>query len=180
MEQLHPNRCASCDQTVQTGATCGNPLCGRSVELRGWEYIWAIAMRSGHLKSVISAYKYNDVKGWSWIFGRILVGYLERHIDAFDTFDVIIPTPTFIGPGGRSWDHVGTIIERAEVEGPLWPFRRDIMSKTAPTHQWRHAQPRVGDQQLVELGATLGGESRDPAGGESPCGRRPGPSTQLA
>jgi hypothetical protein len=74
-------------------------------------------------------------QGLVWIFERFLVGYLERNTDVFEMFDVIIPMPTYVGPeaGARSWDHIATIVERAEVEGPQWPFRRDIMIKTIHT-----------------------------------------------
>ena len=100
---------------------------------RGWEFIWAVAMRSGSLKTAISSYKYQGVKGWAWILGRVLVGYLEANAQVFGTYDLIIPMPTYLGIGGRSWDHIGLIIERAEVEGSQWPFRRDVMDKTKPT-----------------------------------------------
>jgi predicted amidophosphoribosyltransferase len=133
MERLAPLRCSTCDQKLQPGKACGNPLCKREVAHRGWECISAIAMRSGPLSNAISVYKYDGVKGWAWIFGRILVGYLESDADSFDQFDVIIPMPTYVGAGGRPWDHVATIIERAEIEGPRWPFRREVMRKTAAT-----------------------------------------------
>jgi predicted amidophosphoribosyltransferase len=84
-------------------------------------------------ESAISAYKYDRKLGWSWIFGRILAGYLERSEDIFSGYDLIMPMPTFIGPGGRSWDHIGTIIDRAELEAPRWPFRQDVISKTVAT-----------------------------------------------
>src|ERR1700722_337899 len=90
-------------------------------------------MRSGQLKDVISSYKYDDVKGWAWILGRILVGYLEVNVEVFETYDLIIPMATYVGDGGRSWDHVDLIIERAEIEGPQWPFRRGIVVKRTPT-----------------------------------------------
>jgi hypothetical protein len=35
--------------------------------------------------------------------------------------------PTYVGVGGRAFDHVGLIVERAEQEGPGWPFRRDVI-----------------------------------------------------
>lgn len=135
IEHVASSRCVTCDQKLPASGACGNPLCNRSIDRRGWEFIWAIAMRSGSLKNTITAYKYDNVKGWAWIFGRILVGYLERKDQTFEEFDVIIPMPTYVGPEpeARSWDHVATIIERAEIEGPHWPFRRDVMTKTAMT-----------------------------------------------
>src|SRR4051812_43286860 len=44
-----------------------------------------------------SAYKYEEVEGWAWIFARILVGYLEHNKDIFELFDLIVPMPTYIG-----------------------------------------------------------------------------------
>lgn len=134
IETVHARHCNSCDQALgQTGA-CGNPLCdGRSVEQRGWEKIHAIAMRSGSLEGAISAYKYPPhIKGWAWIFGRIIVGYLESHRAEFERFGAIIPMPTFVGEGGREWDHVAKIVERAAVEGPDWPFKQGVISMTGP------------------------------------------------
>jgi predicted amidophosphoribosyltransferase len=133
IERVHARRCDTCDQTLREDRPCSNPLCNRDVTERGWEFIWAIAMRSGRLKSVISAYKYDNVKGWAWILGRILVGYLQANAEVLRTYDLIVPMPTYVGEGGRGWDHVGLIIERAEIEGPEWPFHRDLLAKTHPT-----------------------------------------------
>jgi hypothetical protein len=47
-------------------------------------------------------------------------------------------------------------------------------------HQARHPQRRIGDEQLVELVATLGRELAIQAPTDFPCGRRPGPSTRRA
>jgi predicted amidophosphoribosyltransferase len=93
-------------------------------------------MRSGALEKVISRYKYDDVKGWAWIFGRVLAGYLESllFIDPSpDPWDLIIPMPTYVGDGGRDFDHIDLIVERAEIEAPELPFRRDVMRKTEAT-----------------------------------------------
>jgi hypothetical protein len=35
-------------------------------------------MRSGELEVAINRYKYAEAKGWAWIFGRVLAGYLEQ------------------------------------------------------------------------------------------------------
>ena len=134
-ERLAPQRCHTCDQKLPPSGVCGNPLCKRTPEERGWNFIWAISMRSGPLKQAISLYKYENKTGWAWIFGRILVGYLESMPDTFRQFGLIIPMPTYVGPGGRDWDHIGTIIERAAIEGPSWPLREGVIVKTAPTQQ---------------------------------------------
>jgi predicted amidophosphoribosyltransferase len=137
IEPLSAARCMTCDGRLSTtSGECGNPLCNRSADLRGWEYIYAISMRSGALEKVISRYKYDDVKGWAWIFGRVLAGYLESllFIDPSpDPWDLIIPMPTYVGDGGRDIDHIDLIVERAEIEAPELPFRRDVMRKTEAT-----------------------------------------------
>jgi predicted amidophosphoribosyltransferase len=129
---LAEDRCLHCDGKVTEGR-CRNPLCNRPEEERGWDYIWAISTRTGSLKSAISRYKYDDKYGWARIFGRVLVGFLNAEPSFFESFGLIIPSPTYVGPGGRSWDHTGLVIERAAIEGPYWPFRIDVMTKTSAT-----------------------------------------------
>lgn len=137
IERVAQRRCQICDGRLTRGR-CGNPLCNQSPEQRSWEFIYAISMRSGRLKDVIGRYKYQDRTGWASIFGRVLVGYLEQHMQP-DSWDVIIPMPTYVGVGGRSWDHIARIVEHAEIEGPEWPFDRAVMRKTKAT-------PRLVDQ----------------------------------
>ena len=121
-----------CDGLLSEGQECGNPLCKDGVLSRGWQAIYAVAMRSGTLQDVISRYKYDGLKGWAWIFARVLVGYLEQEL-LLDDWDLIIPMPTFVGDGGRDWDHIDLVLERALVESPDLPIRRDVMRKTKET-----------------------------------------------
>jgi predicted amidophosphoribosyltransferase len=99
IEQVAAVRCPICDGSVDQERKCHNTLCNRSEEERGWEYIYAISMRSGKLREIISRYKYDNRKGWAGIFGRLLVGYLEEEF--LSEWDLIIPMPTYIGEGGR-------------------------------------------------------------------------------
>jgi predicted amidophosphoribosyltransferase len=136
LEQIPEGSCELCEGRLRADGTCGNPLCNRPVEARGWDFTLAIARRSGELERAIDAYKVNDKYGWGWIFARVLVGYLED-LDVRDSIDLIIPMPTYVGSAGRQWDHIGYIIERAKLEGPRWPFRTDVMAKTGPTRRLR-------------------------------------------
>lgn len=136
IEQVADERCLICDGSRAAKGTCGNPLCNRSADERGWEVIYAISMRSGKLGEVINRYKYGDHKGWAGIFGRILVGYLEDSPYEHGC-DLIIPMPTYVGDGGREWDHIDLIVEKAAIEAPEMPFRRDVMRKTRPTPKLR-------------------------------------------
>lgn len=82
--------------------------------------------------------------GWAAIFGRILVGFLNEHQATFGAYDLITPSPTYLGAGStRSFDHTRRIVEAAEIEEPIaWPFAYDLIAKTASTepmvgHSWR-------------------------------------------
>ncbi len=112
---------------------CGNPLCNRDVDERGWAYIYAIAMKTGVLDRAIKSYKYDNKWGWGWIFGRVVAGYLRANNHIFAEFDAIIPSPTYIGPGGRQTDHTAEVLHRADAEDASWPFRFDLMTKTQRT-----------------------------------------------
>jgi predicted amidophosphoribosyltransferase len=133
MEPLARHHCKVCDQATGPDLHCGNPLCNRDLPARGWNYIYAIAMKTGHLDRVIKAYKYNDKTGWGWIFGRVVAGFLGTNEEIFRDFDMIIPSPTYVGTGGRTRDHTADVLRRAQVEDPNWPFRFDIMRKTHAT-----------------------------------------------
>src|SRR5689334_14346655 len=105
MEAIADGSCNICCLQLKSDGTCGNPLC--SWDDRYFDRNHAIAMRSGHLEAAINRYKYENFKGWSAIFGRVLVGYLNAHHNTFNTFDVIIASPTFVSVEGtaRRWDH---------------------------------------------------------------------------
>jgi predicted amidophosphoribosyltransferase len=123
------NRCEVCDQTFVVGeTTCKNPVCNMGQKWFEWNY--AIAIRSGTLQAVINAYKYSgptsDNRGWAAIFGRILVGFLDANVAPFEGTDLIVASPTFVGPGGRrAWDHIRGILIAADAEQVppgRWPF----------------------------------------------------------
>ena len=101
-------------------------------------------MRTGQMRVAITRYKYDGRWGWAAIFGRILVGFLAEHRSAFGTYDLITPSPTYIGPDSeRAFDHTRRIVEAAQIEEPIaWPFAFDVIAKTAATepmvgHTWK-------------------------------------------
>jgi predicted amidophosphoribosyltransferase len=96
-------------------------------------------MRTGPLKGAIDRYKVEGKYGWAGIFGRVLVGYLNANRDVFDRYDLIISSPTYVGAGGRAFDHTGLVIERAAFEDDegTWPFEIGILRKTAATTPFR-------------------------------------------
>jgi predicted amidophosphoribosyltransferase len=127
-------RCDICDGVLNEAGRCRNRICNWAVEERYFQWVWAIAMNTGELRRAIHRYKYSDKWGWARIFGRVLAGYLDRTVGIFGEYDLIIPSPTYVGPGGRGRDHIGDILDAAAVESTfLWPFERNALVKTAPT-----------------------------------------------
>ncbi len=95
-------------------------------------------MRTGPLRRAIDRYKVDERRSWAAIFGRVLLGYLNAHDVVFQRYDLIIPSPTWVGDGGRAFDHTGLVIERAIFEDDAtWPFRTGVIQKTAATIPFR-------------------------------------------
>lgn len=135
---LPDKRCRICDLPFNPGETwCENILCKSDDRWFGWNY--AVAMRSGALEDAINRYKYHSGKGWAFIFGRVIAGFLEEQRKTFRDFDLIAASPTFLGAGGRPFDHTRLVIERAAAEmtpGSGWPFdlaEEPAIVKTAAT-----------------------------------------------
>jgi predicted amidophosphoribosyltransferase len=127
LEPLSPvdERCGICDQPYFPGkGECRNPLCNAGWRMFEWNY--AIAMRTTPLKNAIAMYKYGGERRWATIFGRIVAGFIEEHATTMSTFDIIAATPTYVGPGGRSFDHTLDVLAVANLEtGGRWPFDID-------------------------------------------------------
>lgn len=137
-ERLAPNRCDTCERQLEPDGTCANPVCSWDEDDRGFRWVWAISMRTGALKRAIDRYKVDGKHGWSWIFGRVLIGYLHANVNAFRPYDLIVPSPTYTGPGGRPFDHIGLIVEQAIVEDDgTWPFELGVIAKTQATTRFR-------------------------------------------
>jgi predicted amidophosphoribosyltransferase len=141
-EPLAAARCTVCGQALPAGDECGNPVC--HFHDRYFTRVWAISMRTGEMRAAITRYKYDGKWGWAAIFGRILVGFLAEYQSEFLGYDLITPSPSYVGPGSqRTFDHTRRIVEAAEIEEPIaWPFTYDVITKTAATqpmvgHSWR-------------------------------------------
>jgi predicted amidophosphoribosyltransferase len=146
MEPVASPGCETCGLALKETGGCGNPVCNWTVDERHFDRLWAISMRTGPMRDAISRYKYDGRTGWGQIFGRILVGFLAENRDAFGPYDVITPSPSYVGSGAsREFDHTRRIVEAAAVEEPIaWPFRFDVITKTAATttmvsaSSWQH------------------------------------------
>lgn len=121
LERIVPRACPICSQMLASNGSCPNWLCddpGRRIQR-----IDAIAYLSGELRIRIHWYKYAGRTGWSLIFGRLLLGWLEANLTV-DPPDLIIANPTYLAPGSPGVGHVETIIRSAAQEDVLrsWPF----------------------------------------------------------
>ncbi len=119
-EGIAPNACPVCNQMLD-GDTCPNWLC--SDPNRRIAKIRAIAYSSGPLRRKIISYKYDGRSGWSLIFGRLLIAWLDRNARQ-DAPHLIIANPTFLGEGGASFGHTERVLDVAAKEDVLgeWPF----------------------------------------------------------
>lgn len=135
-EPLSAARCGVCQLGGEPDEDCGNPLC--RWEDRYFDSCMAISMLTGVLEKAVYRYKKDGKRAWALIFGRVVAGYVERNADEIEQYDLIIPAPTYLGPGAsREWDHIRLIVEAAARETETsWPF--DLSSpgtviKTAET-----------------------------------------------
>jgi predicted amidophosphoribosyltransferase len=126
MAALAPDdrRCRICDHPLIEDQ-CRNPPCNMAQRFFGWNS--AVTVKSGPIDKVLKAYKYaNEPSAWMYIFGRILLGHLNSKPELFSSFNVIIPSPTFIRqPPERTWDHTAAVIKSAAEMPSPWPFYTD-------------------------------------------------------
>ena len=77
---------------------------------------------------------YQGKWGWTRVFGRVVAGYLDANYEVFRDYDLIVPSPTFVGEGGRESDHIADILEWAQVEAfRPWPIASGLIVKTQAT-----------------------------------------------
>jgi predicted amidophosphoribosyltransferase len=135
LEAIAARACPVCSQRLEGDSNCRNSLC-RDPNRR-IEHIDAIAYHSGPLQDKIHRYKYDGRTGWSLIFGRLVVGWLEEHA-AGDPPDLIVANPTYVSPGQQRLGHIEQIIAAAATADYDRRWRFDVqvpaaIIKTQPT-----------------------------------------------
>lgn len=137
-ERLAKNRCSLCELALKPDGSCGNPLCRWDESSRYFRSVSAISMRTGPLRRAIDRYKVDGKRAWARIFGRVLLGYIGAHDAEFHGYDLIIPSPTYVGDGGRAFDHTALVIESAAFEDDgTWPFETGVVQKSGATTPFR-------------------------------------------
>jgi predicted amidophosphoribosyltransferase len=156
-EHIVRDSCPVCGQILDEDGSCPNWLC--TDPWRRVSRIHAIAYQSGALRQVINNYKYHNARGWSIIFGRLVLGWLEEYASTSPP-DLIVANPTYVGPGGRHFGHTEAVLEAAAQEDVLgrWPF--DLMTpravvKVHPTAPSASATAKAKRAAARELRAAL-------------------------
>lgn len=112
-EAIVQNACPICSQLLDADGSCPNLLC--IDPRRRISRIYAVAYLSGSLRNKILRYKYDGAYGWSLIFGRVLVGWLEANFTGGGP-DLIVANPTYVGPGEHTFHHTETVLDVAARE----------------------------------------------------------------
>lgn len=132
--------CDVCGQALRAGGDCENAVCG--VDDRWFGTVRTISTQADEMWAAICRYKYGGESAWATVLGRTLVSFLERHRPEVEGYDLITPSPNYVGPGaGRAFDHTRQIAEAAAGEGPGWPFAFDLVVKTAATDRFLGKSP---------------------------------------
>jgi predicted amidophosphoribosyltransferase len=137
LDAIAARACPICSQRLEGDSTCRNSLC-RDPNRR-IERIDAIAYHSGPIQDKIHSYKYDGKIGWSLIFGRLLVGWLEAYATD-DPPDLIVANPAYVSPGQQRPGHVEQIISTAATADYDGRWRFDVqvpaaIIKTQPTER---------------------------------------------
>jgi len=141
-EQIATPACQVCSQFLEVDGRCPNWLC--SDPARRIERIDAIAYLSGPLHEKIKDYKYRDRWGWASVFGRILLGWLERNDFVSEPPDLIVANPTWVEPGSRfPTGHTERVLEAAEREDAIGWFNFDVETPRSLTKA-RYTAKSVG------------------------------------
>lgn len=119
-ETIAVDACPICSQMLD-GGQCPNWLCADPT--RSIARIRAIAYSSGALRKAILRHKYDGMWGWSLIFGRLLLAWLDRTCRK-DPPDLVVANPTFTAPDSSWLGHTERVIAAATKEDALgeWPF----------------------------------------------------------
>jgi predicted amidophosphoribosyltransferase len=157
LERIVRQACPVCSQILPADGSCPNWLCddpGRRIHR-----IDAIAYLSGELRVRLHRYKYGGKSGWSLIFGRLLLGWLEANI-ADHRPDLIVANPTYPTPDSAGAGHVEAILRSAAREDLLdvWPFditEPPTIVKTDTTQKSAGRTAAAKRTAARELGAVL-------------------------
>lgn len=128
--------CEVCSQALDEDGYCTNlGVC--TERSRNITAIDAIAVFDGPLRRAIMALKYQGLKGWARIFGRLVAGWvMEQQYADPSSQKLVLPNPTFESPNKTL--HTELVVQYAYEEDvlDLWDYQSyeyPILIKTAET-----------------------------------------------
>ena len=126
------DRCPTCAQQTEDG-TCRNSICRRQPHERGFGTVSAISVHTTPLDDVLRGFKYDGRFAWSWIFGRLVLGWLERHAWTARGYTLILANPSFTGR--LPYPHIEMILDAAATEDihRRWPIHPRGLVKPVDT-----------------------------------------------
>jgi predicted amidophosphoribosyltransferase len=125
--------CPVCGQTLDGGGRCPNRWCRRAD--RAFSVVFSAGVHDGALRGALVRYKYRREQWWAGAFARLLAGFLATHATWFEEFELLVPTPSYVGPGARrDWDPVGEVVTRlGSLVAPAWEVAAGAIAKRAET-----------------------------------------------
>lgn len=136
MANSYPERpwtCGVCAHKLTSSKeSCGNPIC--NWDDRSFGHIYAICPKSGAIDVLLKKFKYEErYAGWSVIFGRLVLGWLQTHLNESE-YDLILGNPT---AASRPIHHTEAILMAAQREDleEAWPIRPTGLLKASDTSQ---------------------------------------------
>jgi predicted amidophosphoribosyltransferase len=125
-------RCQICSQEL--GLTgCRNPICTRPAHQRGFGTVSAVSVYTQPLDAILKRFKYEGRSGWSWVFGRLILGWLNLNVMSATRYTLILANPSFTGR--QPYQHVEMILDAAATEDihRRWPIHPRGLTKPVAT-----------------------------------------------
>ena len=121
--------CAACAQSVLR--ECADPA--RGLIGNRLADVWAAGIHGPVLANALHRYKEGGHRGWARVFARLLLARLEQLGPRARAYDLIVASPTFVGPGGRAFGHVELVLEWLAREAPgRWPVQPGAIVRSRP------------------------------------------------
>jgi predicted amidophosphoribosyltransferase len=80
--------------------------------------LWSVADYGPQMALALYRYKVLEKRGWARVFARLLLARLEELGERARRYELIVASPTFVGQGGRAFDHTGLVLEWARRQAP--------------------------------------------------------------
>lgn len=125
-------RCVICAQQI-TGSGCRNRICSIPADQRGFVSVAAISVDSTPLDQIIRRYKYDGDHPWGYIFGRLVLGWLNRNAATARSYTHILANPSHLRR--YPYRHIELMLRAAATEDihRRWPIYPDALIKPVET-----------------------------------------------